>query len=279
MKSKLLKVLAIAAVSILGFGMATAQQAPAPESANATAEDAAAQKAGGNVEKKTSGKSLMDMWRAGGMTMYPLALCAIACISLAIVNGIQIRAKKFAAPSDVDALTKLLNQKDIDGAIEYCEKHPTPLTNILGAGLARISDKEIDWEGIEVAMEESSMQEMASPYVMVNYLALIASISPMLGLFGTVTGMVKAFNTIAAEGAGSAQKLADNISEALITTATGMMVGIPAMLFYFIFKNQYGKAVSGLSSTVGSILYVFKMSTKYGPQDLGDAPAETPQAK
>ena len=277
MKSKLLKVLAIAAVSILGFGIATAQQAaPAPETANATAADAA-QKPGGT--EKIAGKSLMDMWRAGGMTMYPLALCAIACISLAIVNGIQIRAKKFASAADVDALTKLLNQKDVDGAIEYCEKHPTPLTNILGAGLARVSDKEIDWETIEVAMEESSMQEMAAPYVMVNYLALIASISPMLGLFGTVTGMVKAFNTIAAEGAGSAQKLADNISEALITTATGMIIGIPAMIFYFIFKNQYSKAVSGLSSTVGSILYVFKISTKYGPQDLSDAPAEAPSAK
>lgn len=272
MKSKLLKVLAIAAVSILGFGMATAQQAaPAPDAANATAADSA-KKAG--EPEKIAGKSLMDMWRAGGMTMYPLALCAIACISLAIVNGIQIRAKKFADPKDVSELEKLLNEKNIDGAIEYCEKHPTPLTNILGAGLSRVNEKEIDWEAIEVAMEEASMQEMAAPYVMVNYLALIASVSPMLGLFGTVTGMVKAFNTIAAEGAGSAQKLADNISEALITTATGMMVGIPAMLFYFIFKNQYGKAISGLSSTVGSLLYVFKMSSKYGPQDLSQAEAQ-----
>ena len=278
MKSKLLKVLAIAAVSAFGFGIAYAQEAaPAPEAANQTAADVAKKKPG--EPEKIAGKSLMDMWKAGGMTMYPLALCAIACISLVIVNSISIRSKKFAVPADVNELKKLLNDKNVDGAIEYCEKHPTPLTNILGAGLSRVNDKEIDWEAIEVAMEESSMQEMASPYVMVNYLALIASISPMLGLFGTVTGMVKAFNTIAAEGAGSAQKLADNISEALITTATGMMVGIPAMLGYFIFKNQYGKVVSGLSSVVGDILYVFKMSSKYGPQDLGLDAAEAPAKK
>lgn len=278
MKSKLLKVLAIAAVSAFGFGIAYAQEAaPAPESANQTAADATKKKPG--EPEKIAGKSLMDMWKAGGMTMYPLALCAIACISLVIVNSISMRSKKFAVPADVNELKKLLNDKNVDGAIEYCEKHPTPLTNILGAGLSRVNDKEIDWEAIEVAMEESSMQEMASPYVMVNYLALIASISPMLGLFGTVTGMVKAFNTIAAEGAGSAQKLADNISEALITTATGMMVGIPAMLGYFIFKNQYGKVVSGLSSVVGDILYVFKMSSKYGPQDLGLDAAEAPAKK
>ena len=197
MKSKLLKVLAIAAVSAFGFGIAYAQEAaPAPEAANQTAADAANKKPG--EPEKIAGKSLMDMWKAGGITMYPLGLCAIACISLFIVNSLSIRTKKFAVPADVNELKKLLNDNNIDGAIEYCEKHSTPLTNILGAGLSRVSDKEIDWEAVEVAMEESSMQEMASPYVMVNYLALIASISPMLGLFGTVTGMVKAFNTIAA---------------------------------------------------------------------------------
>ena len=68
----------------------------------------------------------------------------------------------------------------------------------------------------------------------------------MVGLLGTVSGMVKAFNVIEAEGAGSAQALAGNISEALITTATGMIVGIPAMFFFFYFKNKYGKITSAL---------------------------------
>lgn len=270
MKNKLLTVLVIAAMSVFGFGVsAYAQEAAAPAENAAAAADAPASEAGKAQEtQKIAGKSLMDMWKAGGMTMYPLGFCAIAGMALAIVNFISIRPVKFAKPEDIKSLEGLLNNVDVAAALEYCEKHPSPLTNIVGAGLARVNEKEKDWESIEEAMEEASLEEMSGPYVMINYLALIASISPMLGLFGTVTGMVKAFNTIAAEGAGSAQKLADNISEALITTAAGMIVGIPAMFFFFFFKNQYGKVASGISRIIGDLMYTFKLSSKYGPQQL-----------
>lgn len=264
MKSKLFTVLTIAAMSLIGLS------AQAQEAANAPAAEANKPQ----QVQKVAGKTLGDMWRAGGITMYPLGFCAVAGIALIIVNFISIRPVKFAAPKDVKALEGMLNNLQVSEAIEYCEKNPSPLTNIVGAGLARVNDKENDWETIEEAMEESSIEEMAAPYVMVNYLALIASISPMLGLFGTVTGMVKAFNTIAAEGAGSAQKLADNISEALITTAAGMIVGIPAMFFFFFFKNQYGKVSSGISRVIGDLMFTFKVASKYGPQQL-EEPAES----
>ena len=73
----------------------------------------------------------------------------------------------------------------------------------------------------------------------------------MMGLLGTVSGMVKAFNSIAAQGMGKPELLADNISEALITTATGMVIGIPAMFFFFLFKNKYGTLVSEITMVIG----------------------------
>ena len=82
---------------------------------------------------------------------------------------------------------------------------------------------------------------------MINYLSIIASIAPMVGLLGTVSGMVKAFDAIATVGMGQPEVLAGNISEALITTATGMLVGIPAMFFFFYFKNQYGTLVADMT--------------------------------
>ena len=276
MKRKLITLTILAAMSAFGFAVsASAQDAnnAAPAAADAPANAAAA----GDKSKVVKAKTLGDMWRAGGMTMYPLAFCAKACLSLAIVNGMSIRSVKFANPADIKELEKLLNNLDVDGALAYCAKKASPLTNILGAGLARVNDKDLEWDSIQEAMEESSIEEMAAPYVMVNYLALIASIAPMLGLFGTVTGMVKAFNTIAAEGAGSAQKLADNISEALITTATGMIVGIPAMFFFFYYKNAYGKVSSGISRILGDLMFIFKTAKKYGPQQL-DEPAEAAPA-
>ena len=154
------------------------------------------------------------------------------------------------------------------------------ITNIIGCGLARVDERDIDVDSVSTAMEEASTEEFANPYVLINYLGLIASLAPMLGLYGTVSGMVKAFDTIAAEGAGSASKLADNIAEALITTAAGMMIGIPTMFFFFFFKNRYGAIISGSSRIIGDLMYTMKMSIKYGPQDISAIEADaggTPQ--
>ena len=260
MKNKLLVILTTVLISFLGLSLQAQEAANSPATEANKKEDV----------QKVSGMTLGDMWVAGGITMYPLGFCAIAGTAIAIVNFISIRPVKFAAPKDIKALSALLNELKVDDAIAYCEKNPSPLTNIVGSGLARVIDKERNWDSIEDAMEESSIEEMAGPYVMVNYLALIASISPMLGLFGTVSGMVKAFNTIAAEGAGSASKLADNISEALITTAAGMIIGMPAMFFFFFFKNKFGAIISGASRIIGDLIFTLKMSSKYGPQDVSE---------
>ena len=264
MKRKALAILAIGAMSVF-CGIATAQEA-----ADAPAADAAAKAAQPNVQTK----SIADLWRAGGVTMYPLGLFAIFGTTLIVYNFIAIRKKKFLNPDGVKEVEALVNQLDIDGAISYCEKNPSPITNIIGCGLARADQRGIDIPTVSAAMEEASAEEYASPYVFINYLSVIASLAPMLGLYGTVSGMVKAFNTIAAEGAGSASKLADNIAEALITTAAGMIIGIPAMFFFFFFKNKFGAIISGSSRIIGDLLYVLSLSIKYGPQDLSAVEAD-----
>ncbi len=265
MKRKLLSLISIMALLSASAGLSFAQT-------DAPAEDAPAKA----DQPQVIEKSLMDMWNAGGWTMYPLGLFAIFGTTLIIYNAISIRQKKFLNPTGVKEVEKLVGQLQIAEAIEYCEKNPSPITNIIGSGLARADIREIDVQAVESAMEEASVEEFATPYVFINYLSVIASLAPMMGLYGTVSGMVKAFNTIAAEGAGSASKLADNISEALITTATGMIVGIPAMFFFFLFKQSYGKIISSSSRIIGDLVYTMKVAIKYGPQEVEaeEAPAE-----
>lgn len=265
MKRKALSLISIMALLFASAGLSFAQT-------DAPAEDAPAKA----DQPQVIEKSLMDMWNAGGWTMYPLGLFAIFGTTLIIYNAISIRQKKFLNPTGVKEVEKLVGQLQIAEAIEYCEKNPSPITNIIGSGLARADIREIDVQAVESAMEEASVEEFATPYVFINYLSVIASLAPMMGLYGTVSGMVKAFNTIAAEGAGSASKLADNISEALITTATGMIVGIPAMFFFFLFKQSYGKIISSSSRIIGDIVYTMKVAIKYGPQEVEaeEAPAE-----
>lgn len=264
MKRKLLTLLSIAAISTMFVTSLPAQEAAASTdapSANAPAKP---------EEPQVKEKSIADMWRAGGITMYPLGLFAIFGCTLIIYNAIAVRKNKFLNPAGVKEVEKLVNQMKIEEAIAYCEKHPSPITNIIGCGLARADQRGIDVGDVSAAMEESSVEEFATPYVYINYLSLIASLAPMLGLYGTVSGMVKAFDTIAAEGAGSASKLADNIAEALITTAAGMIIGIPTMFFFFFFKNKYGSILSGSNRIIGDTLFTLKTALKYGPQDLSE---------
>ncbi len=263
--------MSIAALLLAGAGVSFAQT-------DAPASDAPAKP----DQPKVVEKSFADIWRAGGVTMYPLGFFAIFGTTLVIYNFIAIRKKKFLNPTGMKEVEKLIGQLKVADAIAYCEKNPSPITNIVGCGLARADERDIDVSAVESAMEEASVEEFATPYVLINYLSVTASLAPMLGLYGTVSGMVKAFNTIAAEGAGSASKLADNIAEALITTATGMIVGIPAMFFFFLFKNKYGAIISGSSRIIGDLMYTMKMAIKYGPQEVtedepvAEAAAEAP---
>ena len=114
-------------------------------------------------------------------------------------------------------------------------------------------------------------------FVLINYLNVIATLAPMVGLLGTVSGMVKAFNVIAAQGTGDPKLLAGNISEALITTASGMIVGIPAMFFYFFFKNKYGAIVAKVSQQVGDILFIFVNSVRTGGEAYAEGEDEAVQ--
>lgn len=263
MKRKTLTVLSIAAFVFASAGISFAQNA-------APAADAPAKPDAPQVVEK----SLADMWRAGGVTMYPLAFFAMLATTLIIYNFIAVRKKRFLNPDGVKKVEELVNNLQIKEAVDFCEKNPSPITNIIGCGLARADERGIDTDAVAAAMEEASVEEFAGPYVLINYLSVTASLAPMLGLYGTVSGMVKAFNTIAAEGAGSASKLADNIAEALITTATGMIVGIPAMFFFFFFKNRYGAIISSSSRIIGDLMFTMKTSLKYGPQDISELEAD-----
>ncbi len=260
MKRKYIAMLAMAAFCVSSFtSVAFAQDVTAPADTPAANQEAPAAP---TVHEKT----LLEIWNIGGPTMYPIGLCCILGCALIIYNAISLRKKVFLSPEAVVELKKHLAELNIEEAIKVCETKPSPLTNIIGAGLERADEKDMDISVIERAMEEASTEELAPPFVLITYLSLIASISPMLGLLGTVSGMVKAFNTIAAEGAGSAQSLANNISEALITTAAGMIVGIPAMFFYFIYKTRYGRVSSGVNRIVGELTHIMAVAVKYGKQ-------------
>ncbi|MGE9295226.1 MAG: MotA/TolQ/ExbB proton channel family protein [Puniceicoccales bacterium] len=199
--------------------------------------------------------SLLGMFNAGGWAMYGLLFLSVCGFGLVIYNFMMIREKVFLRPDLVEEIKPIMGNLQFDKARQICDDNPSVVTNIIYSGLDRVDPENFDPEAIKEAMEESSTEELAAPFVMINYLSLIATLAPMVGLLGTVSGMVKAFRAIAAQGMGQPQALADNISEALITTASGLIVAIPAMFFFFYFKNKYGKIASSVSKLVGDVFF------------------------
>lgn len=208
--------------------------------AMAQAEDAV-------VAANTTERSFLEMIAQGGWAMYPLGLLSIAALALTVYNFMALRPKDFFNDEMARQLGSKLGELDIDGAKALCAENPSPLTRIINHGLDSVRGGHIDTDLFRQRIEAGSGKELAQPFVIINYLSIIASIAPMLGLLGTVSGMVKAFSSIATVGMGQPDLLAGNISEALITTASGMLVGIPTMFFFFYFKNQYGKLVADMT--------------------------------
>ncbi|MEO0794996.1 MAG: MotA/TolQ/ExbB proton channel family protein [Verrucomicrobiota bacterium] len=222
---------------------------------NPPAETAAAEEAAEGAAETGEGLSVMTLFKAGGLAMYALLFLSICAFGLIIYNFMMIREKVFLRPDLVDQIKPVMGNLQFDKARQLCDENPSVVTNIIYSGLDRVDPENFDPEAIKEAMEESSTEELAAPFVMINYLSLIATLSPMVGLLGTVSGMIKAFRAIASQGMGQPQALADYISEALITTASGLIVAIPAMFFFFFFKNKYGKIASSVSKLVGDVFF------------------------
>ncbi len=183
-------------------------------------------------------------------------LVSISTIALIIDAIISIKRDKLIPDELVDGVRESLNGGDLDAAIESCEANPGSLSNILMAAFANIT------EGYEVIKEAiGSAGEMENEKLMqrVNYLNLCGQISPMLGLLGTVVGMVRAFGGLAeATGAARATILAMSISTALWTTAIGLIIAVPALVAYTLAKNYATRVVLEIESTTLDLIKVLR---------------------
>jgi biopolymer transport protein ExbB len=201
-----------------------------------------------------------DMFIVGGWCMWPLALCSIAAVFFAIRNAIMLRTKNLLRADLKPQLEKLMASRDLKGVREVCQNNPSLMTSVLDAGLERISENDFDPAHVKEAIEEAGNEQMVTFMKPINYLSMIGSVAPMLGLLGTVSGMIKAFQNIAMGGMGKPEVLANNIGEALITTAAGLIIAIPAMTFYFIYKNNFIKHMSTMGRMVGHFMNVYRNS-------------------
>jgi len=155
---------------------------------------------------------------------------------------------------------------NIEGAKALCEQYKLPVTSVLKGGLDRIQDDELDIESIEKGLDENSGLELSKPFTWINMLNTVGSIAPMIGLLGTVVGMIGAFAVLTSQGMGgeASKQMAGNIGSALWTTAAGLVVAIPCLVAYFLFKTKFGNIVAEVNQVTGSMVFTLVRAARGG---------------
>jgi len=182
--------------------------------------------------KAPHSKSLMETLMEGGWVMVPIGIMSILTVYLS-GDGVMRTAIKRTSPPEYEAEVKVFFQQgDYVGAYNFCRENKSPLTNILRVGISLLGDgKTIVEEGMLSEMHKES----AGMSTQINYLSVIGVVTPMIGLLGTVTGMIKAFSTLGSSGIGDPASLSGAIGEVLVATASGLVIAIPAFgMFYFL---------------------------------------------
>ena len=215
------------------------------------------------AQTKSFGSQMMDSL---GIFITPFAILVVGGFTLIIYNGIAIRRKAFVKDDVVQPIMQELQNLNIEGAKALCDQYKLPVTGVLKGGLERIQDDELDIESIEKGLEETSALELAKPFTWINMLNTIGSIAPMIGLLGTVTGMIGAFNVLTESGMGgeSSKQMAGNIGSALWTTASGLVVAIPTLIAYFIYKTKFGTIVAEVNRVAGEMVFTLVRAARGG---------------
>ena len=178
---------------------------------------------------------MIELFERGGIMMYPLALGSFIALLIIIERTIILRKKKIIIPDIINVIENFSSLKDVALARNICAKFNGPLPNLIKVGL---DNSELDRNEIKELIEDQGRQEVRQLERGLTILETIAVISPLLGLLGTVLGMIQVFTVIQEQGIGQASALSGGISEALVTTVTGLFIGIPVLIFYNLFTKR-----------------------------------------
>lgn len=208
-------------VGVLLAGTVLAQDAPAePDPAVAPEND-----------------SMLSLVLQGGPVMIPLALASIIALGITFERALSLQRRRVIPDGFLAGLKTVFNgdPEQVDQAVDFCERSHAPVGHIFKSGLQHMNR---GLEAVEKAIEDAGEREVDKLKRSLRGLSIIASVSPLLGLLGTVYGMIAAFKMATEAGMGKADVLAGGIYEALVTTATGLTIAVPVLLIFQYFNMR-----------------------------------------
>jgi len=193
---------------------------------------------------KGGGPLIMVIWGA-------IVATSVTMVTFIIQNVLSLRKNKLAPPPLVNALQQTLLAGNYQEAWETCNANKNYLANVLKAGLTRIGRGK---EAVEDAVAEHGLREATMLRTRNSYLSVIGVVSPMIGLLGTVIGMIGAFAVLGSSGISDPRALAGKIGEVLLATASGLFIAIPAFVSYYVFRNVSQMCIVHADDVVNSLL-------------------------
>lgn len=217
---------------------------------------------------------MFELVQAGGWLMFPIMLCSIIAAAICIERFWTLRQEQIVPKNLLAQVWDWIRTNELDSRKLLELKAGSPLGQILAAG---ISNHRRGREQMKESIEEVANQVVHELERYLNALGTVAAITPLLGLLGTVIGMIKVFAAIRLEGAGNAAVLAGGISEALITTAAGLTVAIPSLFFYRFFQRRVDELVIIMEQEALKLVEVLN-GDRLEKNDVKAARPESPSA-
>lgn len=187
----------------------------------------------------------------GGPVMWPLLVLSLLGVAVIVWRWLALRAATANVAPFMAALRDRLLAADIMGAIEVCDAHPSPVARIVKAGLLKVGRPK---EDLELSLQDASAHELSNLERGLPILATVAMIAPLLGFLGTVTGMINSFEALARVGLNNPAAVASGISEALITTAAGLIIAIPVQMAYNYLISRINTLVRNMEAAANLVL-------------------------
>jgi biopolymer transport protein ExbB len=198
---------------------------------------------------------MFELIKAGGWVMWPIILCSVAALAIIGERFWSLQKKYVTPPNLLAQVMQLLERNELEPSHLAALRDNSPLGRILAAGLV---NRDHDREIVKEAIENTGRHVVPDLERYLRSLGTIAAISPFLGLFGTVIGMIQMFSGIGQHGVGDPSIVAAGISTALITTAAGIAVAIPSVMFYRYFRGRVNELIINMESEAIKLVEVLQ---------------------
>jgi len=195
---------------------------------------------------------VLDILKSGGPVMIPLGLLSLVALAIVIERLWMLRGSNYMKAAEVSTLRELLAAARFSHAVDFCKRSPGPFTGLVAT---LVENRQAPYDELKQILEDTARNRLHNLQRGLAALGTIVAGAPLLGLLGTVIGMIKIFSVVAGSGAQVTEKLSLGISEALVTTATGLIIAIPALFTHSFLEGRAATIISDMETQLIDMLH------------------------